>query len=398
MSSQQNHDQRYPPPVPANQNYPRVSSDALDNTAFTQKTSRYISKPLARSSNSSEIINHISDNLHQLQAQQVQPSSPLPNLFNRWLQFTLPPTPDSNSSLKAQERYRRSRNVSIMMLVLVIGLIASLIPALISHATFGTIILSVILFFVLIVIGLNKIGQITLAGFLFVGIFCVGFAVSYSFLRSGLTISQVIGYDMLIVSVLLAPMFFPAWSVFVVALFNIVFIYINFNFAHYDTSLQQLVNSRGSSIGIERTLLLQVMTAILTYIMVESMQRALSRANRAEELARLQQTIVEQQQEAADQKVQLEASINHIVDTLTHYANGHLQARVPLTQDNVLWHIAGSINNLLGRVQRLKQENDALREALARVSPGSTQNQQPPQSSSHGYFNRPGYQNYEKRQ
>jgi type II secretory pathway pseudopilin PulG len=43
-------------------------------------------------------------------------------------------------------------------------------------------------------------------------------------------------------------------------------------------------------------------------------------------------------------------------------ANGNLHARVPLDQHNVLWTIAGSLNNLVARLQRWRQDAIQLRQ------------------------------------
>ncbi|GAC1360375.1 MAG: hypothetical protein NVS2B12_09140 [Ktedonobacteraceae bacterium] len=42
--------------------------------------------------------------------------------------------------------------------------------------------------------------------------------------------------------------------------------------------------------------------------------------------------------------MQLDASIQQIVQTYMRIANGDFDARVPLNQDNVLWQVAGSLN------------------------------------------------------
>jgi hypothetical protein len=41
-------------------------------------------------------------------------------------------------------------------------------------------------------------------------------------------------------------------------------------------------------------------------------------------------------------------------------ARGNFNARVPLNQGNVLWSIAGSLNNLLARVQHWRQDSSQL--------------------------------------
>ena len=74
-----------------------------------------------------------------------------------------------------------------------------------------------------------------------------------------------------------------------------------------------------------------------------------------------------QAEEAAQQKRQLDASIQKIVETHMRVANGDFSARVPLTDDNVLWQISGSLNNLLSRAQRWRQEAAQFEQARRRL-------------------------------
>ncbi len=73
---------------------------------------------------------------------------------------------------------------------------------------------------------------------------------------------------------------------------------------------------------------------------------------------KLNQTIAEiiaLERSNAEQKYQLEAGIQLILQTHVQTANGNFSARAPLTEDHVLWQIAYSLNNLLARLQRLSQ-------------------------------------------
>ena len=65
-------------------------------------------------------------------------------------------------------------------------------------------------------------------------------------------------------------------------------------------------------------------------------------------VAILEHTLVEQRKE-------LEAGIEQILQTHVAVANGNLNARAPLAQDHMLWHIARALNNLLVRLQRASQ-------------------------------------------
>ena len=63
----------------------------------------------------------------------------------------------------------------------------------------------------------------------------------------------------------------------------------------------------------------------------------------------------------ADQKRQLDIGIQQILQTHVRAANGDYSARAPLGQDNILWQIASSLNNLLSRLQRSGQAEHQLR-------------------------------------
>src|SRR5258707_6828146 len=80
---------------------------------------------------------------------------------------------------------------------------------------------------------------------------------------------------------------------------------------------------------------------------------------------KLNQTIAEiiaLERANAEQKYQLEASIQLILQKHVQTANGNFNPRAPLTEDHVLWQIAYSLNNLLARLQRLSQADIELRQ------------------------------------
>ena len=80
---------------------------------------------------------------------------------------------------------------------------------------------------------------------------------------------------------------------------------------------------------------------------------------------KLNQTIAEiiaLERSNAEQKYQLEAGIQLILQTHVQTANGDFTARAPLAEDHVLWQIAYSLNNLLARLQRLSQADTELRQ------------------------------------
>jgi hypothetical protein len=94
--------------------------------------------------------------------------------------------------------------------------------------------------------------------------------------------------------------------------------------------------------------------AFFGWLGAQSVDRAIRRADRAEEIAAMEHAIVEQKQ-------QLDYGIKLILDTHVRAANGDFNARAPLNQENVLWQIAASLNNLLARLQRAGSAEHQLR-------------------------------------
>ena len=112
-------------------------------------------------------------------------------------------------------------------------------------------------------------------------------------------------------------------------------------------------------------ILSQWIVAIVAYLWVRGTQRALLRADRAEEIARLTRELAERDAAIAEQKHLLDASLREIERVHHEVANGNIAARVQLTHNTVLWSISGKLNNLLSRYQRLQTVVGELQEANA---------------------------------
>jgi len=104
-----------------------------------------------------------------------------------------------------------------------------------------------------------------------------------------------------------------------------------------------------------RLITLQIIVAFVTFLWVTGAQQAIQRADRAEEIAALEQREIEQQQLQIEQKQQLDTGIQFILQTHVQVANGNFAARAPLGKENMLWQIAYSLNNLLARLQSYSQ-------------------------------------------
>jgi hypothetical protein len=100
-------------------------------------------------------------------------------------------------------------------------------------------------------------------------------------------------------------------------------------------------------------------------------RQSLQRGRRGEEIVSLQQELALHVRTQVQQKQQLEEGFQKIAETHARISNGDLSVRMNLSEGHMLWNVAGSLNNLLNRMQRMKGDADMLiatRQAAYQVS------------------------------
>lgn len=276
-------------------------------------------------------------------------------LFYWWYRIASPPRPSSQASFKERELFRRGRTGSQILLALYALLLIS-IPAGITgrNTSLITIIIGSMLALILAT-ALNRMGMVNAAGLM-----VVATAIAYPTLNimttpGGLDMLILPLFGLLILPLVCSVSFLPEWWVFPVVLTNCLFTLYALLYAPQTGELTAVLQIDFAGI-ITPILLVQLVVAVVAYLWVHGTVQAIKRADRAEEIARLEYDLALQAESAAQEKQRLEASIRKIVDVHTRVANGDYSARVPLTEDNVLWQISGALNNLLTRVQRSRQE------------------------------------------
>ncbi len=274
-------------------------------------------------------------------------------VLNWWYYLTAPPEPAPDANLAERERARRGRLSSTILLVMLLFTLSSLVAALLEGNRSLLFIMIPSLIVSIIVLILNRLGKGMTAGVLLVTGFEFGYMVSLLRTPGGLSISDLPRFDLLVEAVLLAVSFLPARIIPWIAIGNCVFIWATLTFMPHKPDLANLLRTSPFTI-IEDPIALQIIVASVTYLWVRSTNRAIERADRAELVATLQKKI-------ADQRKDLEIGIGQILNTHVQIANGNFNARAPLTQDNALWQIAVSLNNLLSRFQRFGETEQALR-------------------------------------
>jgi hypothetical protein len=292
-----------------------------------------------------------------------------------WYWLTAPPEAPENARLEEREASRRGHLASVV-LFFVILLVLPAIPSAIGNPIL-TAILALVIIMDMLALVLNRNGKTNVAGILVVIGIEIGLGSSILTIHGGLGPSNLQMFDLMVQAECVAVSLFVPGSVFFVAIANSLFFVIVLNTTYITPELAHLLKTDSSRI-ISSPIILQVIVAIVTYLWVSSANKAIQRADRAEEIAALEQREIELQQREIEQKQQLDTGIQQILQTHVQVANGNFAARAPLGRENILWQIAYSLNNLLARLQsygqmadhyqQLQEENYRLNNALQNSS------------------------------
>jgi hypothetical protein len=282
--------------------------------------------------------------------------SNLDNLLGWWYRFTAPPEVPASAPLREREAVRIGKLTSatllfeIIYITIVIGVAFTnnphLLPVLIAN-------------YVMTAIGIvcNRFYRTSLAAIVAfstieIGMFYNIFSLSMAGLLGSYNLPL---FDILVIPELIAASLFPAWFVLPVAFFNCLGIMASLIFLPKTPELTHALAIASYNI-YERPIAIQVITAFVSYLWISSAIQGMRRADNAEEMNNLAQELLIQQRSKVQEKQKLEESIQQIIEVHMRVANGNFNARVPLNDSNMLWPLAGSLNNLLGRVQRWRQD------------------------------------------
>ncbi len=277
------------------------------------------------------------------------------HLLNWWYRFTAPVEPSADASTLQRENARRGRMTSIMLLAVILIVIGVMPQAIFgaNHSLLPGLLVGLAMS--VIALFLNQRGYIIIAGILLLIQIMGGQSFTLISDPGGLSVANIPRFDLYILSTLASIYFFPPAFVFLVALANCVVMYCLVAFGPHEVAVGHLLKVDPYNIFF-RPFALQFIVAIGTFLWAQSALKALKRADRAEEITRLQKALSEQDRTIIEEKQRLDESIQQIIDVHMRVANGDFNARVPVNQHNVLWSIAGNLNNLLKRVQHWRQE------------------------------------------
>ncbi|MGH2482659.1 MAG: hypothetical protein ACRDHW_23680, partial [Ktedonobacteraceae bacterium] len=183
----------------------------------------------------------------------------------------------------------------------------------------------------------------------------------------GLTTYLLPQFDLMVQAEFVAITLLRPKSVFLMAFLHCAFIVGAILFLPYSAGFAPVLAANKYEIFL-RPITLQIIVAFVTYLWVTSAHQAVKRADRAEVIAELERREVERQQQEIALKRQLDEGIQNILQTHVQVSNGNFSARAPLKQENVLWRISYSLNNLLARLQSLHYAEQELQRAKAETA------------------------------
>ncbi len=278
-----------------------------------------------------------------------------------WYRYTSPPEPPSTASYKQKDTYRRGQLASTIMLVLQIILFI-IMPIGLFGPNKQIFITAIFLTVIVIITAIfNRFGRVNIAGLILSLSLNLGICLSIIRSPHGLAPDSIAQFDLLVFSELFVASLLPVNWVWLSALFNVTFSIYELTYAPRTPLMQEVMSTSYYAI-LSRPIQLHLLVTVVLFLWVVNANRAIRRADRAEEIARLEHDIAQQNKAIKEQKQQLDYSIEQIVKTLMRWSNGDTGARIVFNRENVLWQVTGAINNLLGRVQRSRQESQQLQQ------------------------------------
>jgi hypothetical protein len=272
-----------------------------------------------------------------------------------WNRLTAPPDAPAGASFALRDRVQRGHIASTLLLFLLIVLcIASTISLFSANHTILAVIITMCIAIVFS-IPLNRHGLVEVVGIIMAIGLTGGMYTSMLTAPGGMSPAEKDILYLLCFSDMVVAAILPVNFVFLVAGFNIAFSVYALTFAPHTPALTTILVHGGYATILIRLIQIHMIVSGVMWIVIHNLKAAYRRANRAEEVARLQHDLATMAHQQLYQARALEHSIALMTRTLTSLANGEESARIPLTRENMLYQVSGQINNLIGRYYRIRR-------------------------------------------
>lgn len=273
-----------------------------------------------------------------------------------WYKIGAPPDVPADAPLKAREQTRIGKLISLAIFIELIEMgIAGFSTGEDPNHTLRFAYLGIVAA-LLIALFLNKHRKTILAGILVVGMIEAGMVLTiFGVPHQQLDSFNLPLFELFIEPLLIAASIFPIWMIFPLALYHVAFTCLAITFMQKTPALiESIQHMPYTAYGIPITL--QVITTLISFVWVSSAHGEMRRAETAEEVTRLTEQIARHLSTTAEQQVELDRNIEAIRATLVQVASGNYHQQVPLTQQDMLWPIALSLNTLLNRTRAFREQ------------------------------------------
>jgi hypothetical protein len=219
---------------------------------------------------------------------------------------------------------------------------------------------------------LNRKRQVTMSGLFLIFSIDASLVVLMMTLPNGIRNSNIPDFDLYIIPILIGGVVLPRNLIPFLAILHIGVILALFTLLPHDPLLTKeiMVNQGGLAYSeLCDAFLIQIVCAMIAWLAAWSVDGALLRANRAEELADAHRCLNEQTLQVVEQKRRLDYGIEVLREAQARFANGDYRARANL-QDNELIPLAVSFNLMVERlnhVTQIAQEHVRLKKSLEQL-------------------------------
>lgn len=263
-----------------------------------------------------------------------------------WSRHTTPPMPPPGANFAALQGAQRGKMNSLVLLILLSLSLLALLAGIASAHLIVALLAGALLILILILSVLNR-RRALLVGIILWGTVTAGVDLLLLHLTA-LSPSAIPLFDLLVSSEVLAALLLPLPFVLVAACWNSVFTLVALALLPQTPFLTTVVAVSPLQLSL---------WSIGLYCLVAGglwvLTRALEGMNSAEEVARLQQAVIDEQLA----RRHLEDSLRWMEESVGRVLAGDLAARIRLPEEEgtLCWSLACTLNQALSRMQRLAQ-------------------------------------------
>lgn len=294
---------------------------------------------------------------------------PRRGFWGRWLNLTAPPhNEQTTASPYLREALRKAELVGYFLFVLIFFCIFDITLAIAARHIAG--VGEVLGFFILLVViaYVNRKGHTGLASAILIAAMMISimFVIIISLAGKG-GADLFPTYDFFIYPLIIGSLFMDKRLIFPFSLAAIAFIYYNLFFQPHGPDIEQARGTSTMILWAIRPATIIIVVTIVGWLGTHSVERAILRADHAEDLVEAERQITAQTHQIAEQKAQLEAEIAQILLVHKEAAAGNYTVRVPVRTHETIWQIGRSLNNLLARYENFARDREELNRSQSDV-------------------------------